>query len=284
MNFFSSPEKFPNLDLSVFIHQVIFTVIVLAILITIRFVFFRVLRKSETMMRENKRRLMVNTNSLLTFVFMLSMAMIWAQEINALALSFVAIAAALVIATKELILCFTGGIYKATTNLAAIGDRIAVGDVRGDVIDRTLLATKIMEVGPGLTTHHYTGKVITVPNSLFLTQAATNESFLREYVLHTITVPLCYQHDWQKAEEVLLEVANKVCAPFISEARRYVDYRQSRSNLETPKVSPRVRLHFHDKDQLHLVLRVTLPTKELVLLEQEIKRGFLKQFKMALSA
>lgn len=277
MNFFSSFNSPGNLsvDWSVIFNQFLFTISVLAILIIFRLVFFRVLNRSTTLMRENKRRLMVNTNSLLSFIFLLSLTMIWAQELSVLAISFVAIAAALVIATKELILCFTGGIFKATTNLCSIGDRIHIGDLRGDVIDRTLLATKIMEVGPGLTTNHYTGRVVTIPNSLFLTQPTVNESFLKDFVIHSIVVPLSYQADWQKAEEVLLEVANRICSPHLERARSYVDRKQRRSNLETPKVEPRVRISFISKDELHLVLRVTIPSKDLVAFEQQIKRDFL---------
>lgn len=222
---------------------------------------------------------MVNTNSLLTFIFFISVVMIWSHEINALALSFVAIAAAIVIATKELITCFTGGIYKATTNLCSIGDRIHVGELRGDVIDRTLLATKIMEVGPGRTTNHYTGRVVTIPNSIFITTPAVNESFLRDFVMHTIVIPMNYKANWRRAEEILLEVSNRLCGKHIEAARRYVDRVQSKANLETPKVEPRVRLNFVDYKEMQLILRVTLPTKELVNLEQQIKREFLDQFK-----
>ncbi len=258
--------------------QLLFTLGVLVTLILIRMFFFRALNRSKTLIRENKRRIMVNTNSLLSFVFFVSLVLIWSQELSALAISFVAIAAAMVIATKEIIMCITGGIFKATTNLCSIGDRIHVGEIRGDVIDRTVLATKVMEVGPGLSTNHYTGRIVTIPNSFFVTQPSINESVLRQFVLHTIIVPMSYKANWKRAEEVLLEVSQMVCGPHLEQARRYVDRLQSRANLETPKVEPRVRLHFVDKDELQLILRITLPSKDLVSMEQEIKRQFLLQF------
>lgn len=267
-----------ELESEVLLGQLLFTLGVLVTLILIRMFLFRALNRSKTLIRENKRRIMVNTNSLLSFVFFVSLVLIWSQELSALALSFVAIAAAMVIATKEIIMCITGGIFKATTNLCSIGDRIHVGEIRGDVIDRTVLATKVMEVGPGLSTNHYTGRVVTIPNSIFVTQPSINESVLRQFVLHTIIVPMSYKANWKRAEEVLLGVSQQVCGPHLEQARRYVDRLQSRANLETPKVEPRVRLHFVDKDELQLILRVTLPSKDLVPMEQEIKRQFLLQF------
>mgnify|MGYP001215256827 CR=1 FL=1 len=61
----------------------------------------------------------------------------------------VAIAVALVIATKELILCVSGALIKGGARSFNIGDRIQVKEFRGDVIDQNLLTTTILEVGPG---------------------------------------------------------------------------------------------------------------------------------------
>src|SRR5690606_32112227 len=83
-------------------------------------------------------------------------------ELRTVAISIVAIAVAFVVATKELILCITGSILKMASRSFVIGDRIQVKDFRGDVIDQNLLATTILEVGPGKLTHQRTGRMAVI--------------------------------------------------------------------------------------------------------------------------
>src|SRR5690606_21856396 len=120
-------------------------------------------------------------------------------------LSVVALAVALVVATKELILCITGSILKTGAQSFKIGDRIQIKDFRGDVIDQNLFATTIMEIGPGKLTHQRTGRVTVLPNSLFVSEPVINESYTHDYVLHVFTVPFKRQDDWQSAQKSLLE-------------------------------------------------------------------------------
>src|SRR5690606_21781606 len=129
------------------------------------------------------------------FLAILSFMVLWADQIYSLIISITAVAAALAIATKELLLCLGGTFYKASTRPFSIGDRIEVGGTRGDVIDIGLFATQVLQVGPGNLTHQYTGRSVTIPNSVFLTQNIINESYSTDYVLHIFEVPVKFnQH------------------------------------------------------------------------------------------
>ena len=72
--------------------------------------------------------------------------LVWATELQALAISIVAALAAIVLAAKELILCVTGSLFKTTAKAFAVGDRIEVGNFRGTVIDQTLRSTTLAQV------------------------------------------------------------------------------------------------------------------------------------------
>ena len=85
---------------------------------------------------------------------------IWAAELQALAVSFVVLAMAIVWATKETIACIQGAVYRLSSNAFQVGDRINVGEIRGDVIDPGLLSTTVLEVGSG---HQRTGRTISIP-------------------------------------------------------------------------------------------------------------------------
>jgi len=128
------------------------TALLITVVVVVRALSARYIRRNVASMELRRRWLVHSRNGLLLFM-LLGLIIIWGEELRTLALSVVAIAVAFVVATKELILCVTGSILKAGAGSFNIGDRIQVKDFRGDVIDQSLLATTILEVGPGKLTH-----------------------------------------------------------------------------------------------------------------------------------
>jgi small-conductance mechanosensitive channel len=261
------------------VKQTIITAAIFFMIFITRFVFLQFIRKSKTLGIESKRRLSVNSSSFFSFIFVFACIFIWSNEIQTMALSFVAIGVAVVIATKEMILCFMGGIYKATNNLFHIGDRIEINGTRGNVIGKSMLSTKLLEIGPGQRTHQYTGRSITIPNALFLLHNLVNESFTHDYVLHTFSVPLPYDGDWEKAEELLLIKSNEACSDFIEPASKHMHKLEERENIEAPQVEPIVHINFVDHEHMELIVRITVPASEKGKVEQKIKHAFLTDFK-----
>ena len=115
------------------------------------------------------RRTVASTRTAVLSVLAIGTAALWFDELKTFALSLAAVAAAIVLATKEIILCVSGTFVRTSSNAFEIGDRIECNGVRGDVIDITLLTTKILEIGPGHLAHQQTGRAIVIPNSLFRT-------------------------------------------------------------------------------------------------------------------
>ncbi len=121
---------------------------------------------------EAKRRWVVSVRNSMVFVFLLGLVVIWAHELQAFAVSLVALAAALVLATKELLLCWSGAALRVGGKVYSVGDRIQIAGHRGVVLDHDIFATKLLEIGPGQSSHLYTGRVTVFPNSLLFTNAA----------------------------------------------------------------------------------------------------------------
>jgi len=259
--------------------QIVFTLGIFITAFLIRFTVNKILKNSKTILRENKRRMMVNTNSTLTLLVFIGMVLVWSNELRDLALSLAAIAVASVIATKEFIMCFTGTMYKAGNNVCSVGDWIEINGYRGVVIDKTVTATKIMEIGPGHSTSHYTGKTISIPNSLFITHPTKNESIFRKYALHTFAIPLTPHADHKLAKKILLEAAEEATSSYLSEAKSYISRLQENAALEVPELEPKVRIFFKNFEEIQLICRVTIPTSDIVGVEQKIKTRFLDEFK-----
>lgn len=220
--------------------------------------------------QELRRKWIVQSRNALILLFILGILLIWGEALRTLAISVVAIAVALVIATKELILCVTGSILKSGASSFDIGDRIQIKDFRGDVIDQNLLATTILEVGPGKLTQQRTGRMTVIPNALFLSEPLINESFTHDYVLHVFTVPFKREENWKAAQIAIQESADKYCAPYLEDARNFMEKLSDRRGLDVPSVDPRVRISIPAAGEIHLIVRFPAKTAERSFIEQAI--------------
>ena len=94
------------------------------------------------------------------------------------------------------------GIVLTYTRGLKVGDRVQVADAVGDVIDRTLLVTRIRTIK---------NVVITLPNSMVMQNQVNNFSADAEndgLVLHT-SVTIGYDVPWRQVDQLLVQAAQK---------------------------------------------------------------------------
>lgn len=257
------------------------SVLAILALFVFRFLSLRFLIR-ENMPVDEQRRIVVNSRNAILLGVVFALVFVWAKELQTLALSFLAVAAAIVLATKEIILCLSGGFYRASSGSFKVGDRIEAGNFRGDVIDLSLLATTILEIGPGQTSHQQTGRTIVLPNSLFLTTPVINETFTEDYVLHLFTVPLKMEEDWQKAEALILDAAMRECKSYLETARPHFEKIQKRHAMEVTQIDPRVSVLLPEPGRVNLLVRIPAPSRRKGRIEQAILRRFMGQWKQHL--
>ena len=118
-----------------------------------------------------RRRWSVTIRNTLILVSIIGLAIIWAPQLQNFAVSLIAIAVALVLATKELLDCLTGSLLRTASKAYAVGDRIEINGTRGNVVDHNFLTTTLLEIGPGQTSHQYTGRAIVIPNNQLLSHS-----------------------------------------------------------------------------------------------------------------
>lgn len=230
----------------------------------------------RTQMPTDQKRRALNRSRMLFFLLLTSSFFAtWASEIYSLIISLTAIAAAMVIATKELLLCLGGSFYKAIARPFTVGDRIVMGELRGDVIEIGLFATKVLEVGPKDLTHQYTGRTVSVPNSLFLTEQIINETFSHEFTLHVFIVNIKNDALWTQHKELLLKSANQSCNIYVENARKHYKMLAEKRQLDPPYIEPRVNVRIQDSEEMQLIVRVTVPVRARGRIEQEILENYL---------
>ena len=225
---------------------------------------------------ERRNRFLVQSRNAAIVAFIASITVLWAEQLQTVALSLAAIAAAMVIATKELILCLSGTFLRVSARSFRLGDRIEVNGIRGDVIDIGPLTTTLLEVGPEASIHRLTGRTVVLPNALFLTTPVVNETFTEHFVLHTTRIDLPKGADWQAAERQLLDVATDVCSEFVDDAQQNMERIGHKHGLEPPNVTPRVWVSTKE-DSVGLILRFPAPIRRRGQVEQSILRAYLQQ-------
>ena len=235
----------------------------------------------STLSGDMRRRWSVTIRSTLILVSIIGLAIIWAPQLQNFAVSLIAIAVAFVLATKELLDCLIGSFFRTVSNAYTIGDRIEINGIRGNVVDHNFLTTTLLEIGPGQTSHQYTGRAIVIPNNQILSHVLTNETYSKDYRLHVITVPLSTDDDWKVAEHILLEAAQEECQPYIHEARKKMKALEGKAWLDAPSVEPRVTVQLPEPGCINLLVRVPCPTPFPSRLEQAILKKFLNAFSFA---
>jgi len=257
--------------------EAIFSVILIVTVLVVKKLLLRAVLRLDSQEPDVRRRWVVNIRNASLVGLLIGLITIWAEPLHTLAVSFLALAVAVVIATKELILCVSGAVVRAVSKAYSVGDRIEISGKRGDVVDQNLFTTTLLEIGPGQSSHQYTGRAIIVPNSLLLNTPLINETFTHDYVLHVFCVPLNATDGWQRAEQILLEAAQIECRPFLDQARMYMKNIESKHGLDSPTVAPRVTLQIPEPGRISLLLRIPAPSRRKGRLEQAILRRYLSE-------
>lgn len=251
------------------LSHLVATLVLLVSVLVVRYVALRFVRRALPSRDKLRLRWSSQIRGLSYAVMAFGLFTIWAQELQALAVSFVVLAMAIVWATKETIACIQGAIYRVSANAFEVGDRIAISSIRGDVIDTGLLSTLVLEVGQG---HQRTGRTISIPNSLLMTEAVLNESLAGEYMLHLMSIPVDRTDDIAAVEQKALAAAREACADFIDDVRRPMSTRYRRHGLVPPGVEPRVTYQLVDKNTVNILLRIPTPSR----LERQVEQAVLR--------
>ena len=172
-------------------EEVVESVLMVMALLVLRGVLLKLyLRRHPHYSIEEKRRSLVLGRNLTLILTIFGLAVIWATQIQTLALSMFAVAAAIVVATKELIMCLSGSILRSVTKQYSVGDYIEVNGLRGRVVDINLLNTLMMQIGPNPLVGQLSGKTLSFPNSLLLNHSVRRDNILGDYVIHTVEIPV----------------------------------------------------------------------------------------------
>lgn len=146
---------------------------------------------------------------LLGFALVMAVLVIWFGNLTGWAAYLGIVSAGLAIALQDPVTNLAGWLFLAIRKPFTVGDRIQIGEHRGDVIDLRLFQFSLMEVGNWVDAEQSTGRIIHVPNGWVFKQSTANYTRGFNFIWNEIPVTVTFESDWEGAKKLLLAIANE---------------------------------------------------------------------------
>jgi len=149
---------------------------------------------------------------------LLFLAILFEDRLGRLSFALGVAGAGVAVALQDVLASIAGAFSIGFSKLFTVGDRVQIGDIRGDVIDIGLLRTTLMETGNWVSKDLYNGRIARIPNSTVLKGAVFNYSQGFRFIWDEIKIVLIGTSDSQFARAMLLRVAKKAIGEYLLEA------------------------------------------------------------------
>jgi small-conductance mechanosensitive channel len=150
--------------------------------------------------------------------------------------------AGFVVALQDVIASFGGFIAIGFSNLYRVGDRIQVHEIKGDVIDISVMRTTVMEIGNWVSGDLYNGRIVRIPNHAVLKGLVFNYSQGFRFVWDEIKIRLTSGSDHHHARQMLMRVAKEIVSSYLMEAQGSWKLIVDNYRVENPLLEPSVTL------------------------------------------
>src|ERR1700677_4385010 len=135
---------------------------------------------------------------------LLFLALLFEDRLGRLSFALGVAGAGVAVGLQDVLASIAGAFSIGFSKLYTVGDRVQIGDTRGDVIDIGLLRTTLMEVGSWVGRDLYSGRIVRIPNNTVLKGSVFNYSHGFRFLWDEIKVPLTATSDCKLAKEMLL--------------------------------------------------------------------------------
>ncbi len=189
--------------------------------------------------RYKVRKFVVFSGYLSILVFL---AFVFEDRLGRLSFAIGVVGAGVAVALQDVLASFAGAFSIGFSKLYAVGDRVQIGDTRGDVIDIGLLRTTLMETGSWVSGDLYNGRIARIPNSIVLKGSVFNYSKGFRFIWDEIKVLFTNTSDCQFAREMLLQVAKEATGEYLVEAQTSWQVISDYYRSENPPLEPTVAL------------------------------------------
>ncbi len=271
-------------------EKLLFSLVLFAAFILVRFVADGFIQLVFSQRRLHRARFWARqaVNVATTIIFALGFLSVWFDDPRNLATAVGLATAGLAFALQRVVTALAGYVVILRGKTFDVGDRIVMGGVRGDVIALGFIQTTIMEMGeppsvqgaPPATWvmgRQFTGRIVSVSNSMIFSEPVYNYSREFPLVWEEMDLPIAYGDDREKAEQILLEVAEKHTAELHARGEAAIQSMMRRYAMAPAELAPKVFYRITD-NWLELGLRFVAPAHGARELKDAMSRDILRAF------
>lgn len=175
-----------------------------AVAVAVRLVRRWVDREIDDVNRRHKVRKTVGYTGVILVV--LAGAALLAGRVASLAAVLGILAAGAAVALQDTAKNAVGWLYLSTRSGISPGARVEVDGVVGEVIDVGVMKTTILEVGHLVEGRQSSGRLASIPNAKFMSQAALYSPDYSPWAWHESSFLLTYESDWERGVALLEEL------------------------------------------------------------------------------
>jgi len=158
----------------------------------------------------SKRYITTKTvNYVLGVAVLVTALIVWFGNVTGWAAYLGILSAGLAIALQDPVTNLAGWIFISLRKPFAVGDRIEIGDHRGDVIDMRLFQFTIVEIGNWVSADQSTGRIIHIPNGWVFKSSTANYTQGFNFIWNELPITVTFESNWEKAKEILSGVAKR---------------------------------------------------------------------------
>ncbi len=150
---------------------------------------------------------------------LLFLAILFEDRLGRLSFTLGVAGAGVAVALQDVVASIAGAFSIGFSKLYAVGDRIQIGDMHGDVIDIGILRTTLIETGNWVSKDLYNGRIVRIPNSVVLKGSVFNYSQGFQFIWDEIKLFFTPASDCQLIREMLARVAREAMGEYLVEAQ-----------------------------------------------------------------
>jgi small-conductance mechanosensitive channel len=224
-------------------------------------------------------------------LLVLGVVSIWFEDPRRLTTAMGLVTAGLAFALQKVVTSFAGYLIILRGRSFTVGDRIVLGKVRGEVIALGFMQIKIMEMGQSppeqgdapsvwVNSRQFTGRVVTITNDRIFEDPVYNYTHEFPYLWEEMHIPITYNTDRKRAEDILLETAERHTAKIQEESRESLREMRRHYTMLSGDMKPKVYFRITD-NWLELSLRFITKASGTRDLKDAMSRDILTAFDAA---
>ena len=171
-------------------------------------------------------------------VSVVSLAVIWVRGGANLATYLGILSAGIAIALQDPLTNLVGWVFIVVRRPLIVGDRVQIGEHRGDVVDIGLLQFSLIEIGNWVDADQSTGRIIHVPNGQVFRTATANYTQGFNFLWEELPVTITFESNWHRAKEILEHLAEAHSVLRSSQAAREVRQSAARFRIKYRHLTP----------------------------------------------